>query len=41
MLEFGDGQAETLAALFRAQGWTVQHILPDLSKRQRILIAAR
>jgi release factor glutamine methyltransferase len=40
MVEFGDGQAESLRVLFTSRGWTVLKILRDLSQRDRILIAA-
>ena len=40
-LEFGDGQGPALASLFEAEGWKVEKIVADLSKRDRILIASR
>ena len=39
-LEFGDGQAHALEELFAGAGWKTE-ILGDLSKRPRVLIAAR
>lgn len=41
MLEFGDGQAESVSQVFAAQGWTVEAIREDYTKRPRILIARR
>jgi release factor glutamine methyltransferase len=41
MLEFGDGQAESASQIFTAQGWTVEAIREDYTKRPRILIARR
>jgi release factor glutamine methyltransferase len=38
--EFGDGQAESLRALFNAQGWMVEAIENDLTSRPRMLIAS-
>ncbi len=39
MLEFGDGQAERVAEIFRLQKWIVEAILADYTGRPRILIA--
>ena len=39
MLEFGDGQAEAVGALFADQGWTVEAVENDLTSRPRILVA--
>lgn len=39
MLEFGDGQAEAVGALFASQGWTVEAVENDLTSRPRILVA--
>jgi release factor glutamine methyltransferase len=39
MLEFGDGQAESVSALCRAHGWHVEALEPDDSGRPRFLIA--
>lgn len=41
MLEFGDGQAEPLRALFQQQNWVVESIVADYTQRPRILIARR
>jgi release factor glutamine methyltransferase len=41
MLEFGDGQEQTLPALFEKQNWIVESILPDYTQRPRLLIARR
>jgi len=40
MVEFGDGQAESLRKLFEAQNWVVERILHDYTRRPRILIAS-
>jgi release factor glutamine methyltransferase len=39
ILEFGDGQAETVCGIFEAQNWIVEQIIPDYSQRPRIVIA--
>lgn len=39
--EFGDGQAGAVAENFRACHWHVDRVLPDLSGRERILVASR
>jgi release factor glutamine methyltransferase len=39
MLEFGDGQADAISAIFTAQHWVVESVQPDYSKRLRFLIA--
>ncbi len=39
MLEFGDGQAEAICALFQAERWSVAAIREDYSRRPRFLIA--
>lgn len=39
MTEFGDGQADAVAALFREANWTVEAVEPDLTGRARFLIA--
>jgi len=39
MLEFGDGQGETIRDIFTAQNWIVEAIREDYTQRQRILIA--
>ena len=41
MLEFGDGQAEKIAANFQAQGWTVEGVFNDHQARPRVLQARR
>lgn len=38
MLEFGDGQAESLRTLFSQQNWIVERISDDYTRRPRILI---
>jgi release factor glutamine methyltransferase len=40
MLEFGDGQATAVGALFEAEGWRVEEIVNDLGGRPRHLMAA-
>lgn len=39
MLEFGDGQAAAVGALFATQGWMVEAVENDLTSRPRILVA--
>ncbi|HXS68904.1 MAG TPA: peptide chain release factor N(5)-glutamine methyltransferase [Candidatus Polarisedimenticolia bacterium] len=39
MLEFGDGQADSIRRIFEAQNWIVEAIREDYTQRQRILIA--
>lgn len=39
MLEFGEGQAGEIGAIFAAHGWTVAAIRADYTQRQRFLIA--
>jgi len=41
MLEFGDGQAADVAKIFESQGWVVEAVREDYTKRPRILIAGR
>lgn len=41
MLEFGDGQADALAAIFKNQNWIVEAICQDYTQRPRFLIAKR
>jgi len=41
MLEFGDGQAEPLRAIFQQQKWIVEAIVEDYTHRPRFLVAAR
>jgi release factor glutamine methyltransferase len=39
MIEFGDGQAEAISKIFQDHNWIVEKILPDYSKRLRMLCA--
>lgn len=39
MLEFGEGQGETLCELFERQNWIVEPLVPDYTRRARLLIA--
>jgi release factor glutamine methyltransferase len=39
MLEFGDGQADSIRNIFEQQKWIVEAIREDYTQRQRILIA--
>ena len=39
MLEFGDGQADTVKGTFETQKWIVEAVKEDYSRRDRILIA--
>ena len=39
MVEFGDGQAEAVGKLFSDQGWEVEAVERDYSRRERFLIA--
>ena len=41
MVEFGDGQAESLRPIFQSQNWIVESIEPDYNQHPRILIARR
>lgn len=41
MLEFGDGQAESIGKIFTGQKWIVESVKEDYSRRPRILIARR
>jgi release factor glutamine methyltransferase len=41
LLEFGDGQEESLRALFQQQNWIVEQIAEDYTHRPRILIARK
>lgn len=41
MLELGDGQAEAVTAIFKAQAWVVESVLADYASQPRILIARR
>jgi len=39
MLEFGDGQAQSVSALCRAHGWQVEALEPDYTGQPRFLVA--
>jgi release factor glutamine methyltransferase len=39
MLEFGDGQNETIRKIFENEKWIVEAVKEDYSQRARILIA--
>ena len=41
LVEFGDGQGEAIRALFGGGAWVDADVLPDLSGRARIFVAAR
>lgn len=41
LVEFGDGQDEAMRALFGGGTWVDANVLPDLSGRSRIFVAAR
>jgi release factor glutamine methyltransferase len=41
MMEFSDGQGAAAAKVFEREGWVVDEIVKDLTKRERILIAHR
>jgi release factor glutamine methyltransferase len=41
MVEFGDGQAEAIRAIFTGEKWIVEAVREDYSQRARILIARR
>ena len=41
MVEFGDGQADSLRELFSAQKWVVEAVKEDYTRRPRILVAHR
>jgi release factor glutamine methyltransferase len=41
LLEFGDGQEQTVPDLFRHEGWAIDAVEPDYSGRARIVIARR
>lgn len=38
MLEFGDGQAQQIGAIFEKQNWVVERVVADYTHRPRILI---
>ena len=39
MLEFGDGQAESLREILQKQNWIVEAVAEDYTQRPRILVA--
>jgi release factor glutamine methyltransferase len=41
MLEFGDGQADAIRAIFENEKWIVEAVKEDYSQRARILIARK
>lgn len=41
MLEFGDGQAESIRSLLTEVGWRIESVRDDYSARPRFLVAAR
>jgi release factor glutamine methyltransferase len=41
MLEFGDGQADAIRTIFKAEKWIVEAVKEDYSHRARILVARR
>ncbi len=41
MVEFGDGQAETIRRIFETEKWIVEAVKEDYSQRARILVARR
>ena len=41
MLEFGDGQAEAVRAIFEDQNWIVEKTIADYNHRSRIVIARK
>jgi release factor glutamine methyltransferase len=41
MLEFGDGQAESIRKIFETEKWIVEAVKEDYSHRQRILVAKK
>jgi len=41
MLEFGDGQSNSVANIFESENWVVEEIVEDYTHRPRILIAGR
>jgi release factor glutamine methyltransferase len=41
MVEFGEGQAKSLANIFESENWVVEEIMEDYTHRPRILIARR
>lgn len=41
MMEFGEGQATEISAIFVSAGWTVQSVHRDLTGRERFVVASR
>ena len=41
MIEFGDGQAEAISAIFSSKQWHIEGVFEDYSKRPRILVVKR
>ena len=41
MVEFGDGQADSIRKIFEEQNWIVEAVRDDYTRRQRILIARK
>jgi len=41
MVEFGDGQADSIGKIFEEQNWIVEAVRDDYTRRQRILIARK
>lgn len=41
MVEFGDGQAAAISAIFTTQNWNVEAVIEDYSRRERFLTATR
>jgi release factor glutamine methyltransferase len=41
MIEFGDGQGESIRHIFEEQNWIVEAVREDYTRRQRILIARK
>jgi methylase of polypeptide subunit release factors len=41
MLEFGDGQAESLREILQQQMWIVEAVEADYTRRPRLMVARR
>ena len=41
MLEFGEGQAESIRQIFEEQKWVVEAVERDYTQRERFLIAKK
>jgi release factor glutamine methyltransferase len=39
IIEFGDGQAEAISAIFSAKQWNVESVQQDYTKRERFIVA--